>query len=305
MPDWEVAIIGRSYAGLSAALTLGRSRRHVLVIGDGPARNDPAPHAHGLLTRDHTAPAELLTAAERDLDRYETVLVERAHVDSVTATDDGFAVTFGDRSTTAGRVVLATGVSDMPPGVPGLADHWGNGVFTCPFCDGFEHADRPWGLISDHVELGHIALFQNWASAVTVFNPDRDGVLRRALSAAPADGLTLITRELRRIRCAGDDVVVSTDDGDVVLGALFVSGAFTPNSGLARQLGCELDDGFVRVDSACATSVPGAYAVGDVTRRGPHQIVLAAADGFTAAAAIMSGTIQDILRGRSSEITGR
>lgn len=300
MPDWDVVIAGRSYASLSAALMLGRNRKSVLVIGDGPPRNGAAAHAHGLISRDHTPAVELIADAEGDLDRYDTVALQRGHVDRIDGTAGAFSVYFGDRSTTAAHVVLATGVNDEPPAIPGLADLWGRGVYTCPFCDGYEHSDQPWGLIGE-IHPIHVALLRTWASSLTVLDQDPDGDIHEMLRSLAVEHVTLNTNPIRRIERGttnGSSVkVVYDNESEEQLAAIFVTGTPKPNNQLARQLDCAVDGGgFVTVDDHQATTVSGVYAVGDLTRRGPHQMVLAAADGVMAAAAIAFSDGQALLR---------
>src|SRR6478736_3914541 len=134
--DWDVLVVGRSYAGLAAALMAGRARRSVLVVGDGGPRNEAVLHVHGFPTRDGASPAELIELAERELERYPNVRLESGRVTELSGSVGAFDVRFGPQRTTAAMVVLATGVNDTPPPIPGLAEHWGRGVFTCPFCDG-------------------------------------------------------------------------------------------------------------------------------------------------------------------------
>ncbi len=291
MSEWDVVIVGRSYAGLSAALVLGRARKSVLVIGDGPPRNEAVAHVHGFLTRDHTSPGELIEQAEADLARYETVLLERGHVDTLEPDGDGFSVRFGDRSTTAGHVILATGVNDAPEPIPGLADLWGRGVFTCPFCDGFEHADRPWALIGDDVPPGHVRLHRTWAESVTMFRTDPSGAVAEALAALGDPAITLESTPVRRLTRdeATDSILVELADGrTAAFGAVFLATFPRPNAALAEHLGCDLDDdGSVRVGPMGETSVRGVFAIGDLTRAGAHQVAFAVADGVRAGSAII------------------
>lgn len=264
--DWDVIIVGRSYAGLSTALTLGRARWATLLVGEGGPRNDAVRHVHGLLTRDGADPAEIVRIAEAELDRYETVRIATDHVGGIEAVDGGFRVHVGPSTSTARVVVLATGVNDNPPAVAGLSEHWGRGVFTCPFCDGFERADRPWVLIADEAAPQHLAILGNWASSVTAVTPD----------------------EVRRVHGDGEEVthVELVDDTLLDAAAVFVGHTFTPNNRLALDLGCDVDErGLVVVDAMNRTSVDGVFAVGDLTRLG-HHMSHAIADGTTAAAAI-------------------
>ena len=283
-PDWDVVVVGRSFAGLSAALTLGRVRRSVLAIGSGGPRNEAVLHAHGLLTRDGTSPTELVAAAEADLAKYSSVQLVDGRVSDVRRDAGAFKVTFDGRTSTAAQVVLATGVNDNPPPIPGLAEHWGRGVFTCPFCDGFEHQDLPLAVVGDPASAPHIAqLLTALSDRVTVHAAGMDADVVARLEAA---GVVVDEREV--VRVVGDGAVVTRlelGDGTVEpTGAVFVAGMPHPNSQLALLLGCAVDDlGFVTVDAMGRTDVDGVWAAGDVTTT-RHQMSFAIAQGTSAAA---------------------
>ena len=289
--DWDVLVVGRSYAGLSTALNLGRARRSVLVAGQGGPRNDAVHHVHGLLTRDGAAPGAIVAAAEAELGRYPTVELVDARVGDITAIDGGFRAALGPGVATAASVVLATGVNDNPPPVPGLAERWGRGVFTCPYCDGFEHADTPLAVLGDPTYLPHLArMLTGWSDRVTVLPrfPGDAGSEAGLDPAARADleahGVRVEDRPVARLTGSGPTLAVELADGTAVpIGALFVAGMPKPNHQLALGLGCEVDDlGFVRTDDFRRTTVPGVWAVGDLVRGG-HNMAFAVADGVIAA----------------------
>lgn len=265
--DWDAVVVGRSYGGLSAALVLGRARKAVLVIGEGGPRNEAVLHTHGALTLDGALPSDVITRGERELERYETVQLAAERVHEITSIDGGFRVRFGAAVTTAAAIVLATGVNDSPPPVAGLSEHWGRGVFTCPFCDGFERADRPWVFVGEGADAERFAgVARNWTDNLTVLGED----------------------EIRRVHGDGNEItaVELVDGRKLDAGAVFVAPCFQPNNQLAVALGATVDErGFVVVDEMRATSVAGLFAVGDVT--GPrHQMAFAVADGVAAAASI-------------------
>jgi thioredoxin reductase (NADPH) len=282
--DWEVVIVGRSFAGLSAALLLGRVRRSVLVVGSGGPRNEAVLHAHGFLTRDGADPNDLVATAEADLAKYPSVQLVDGRVTTLRPVEDGFRVTFDGRASTAGKVILATGVNDDPVPIPGLAEHWGRGVFTCPFCDGFEHQDLPLAVVGDPTLASHGArLLTALSEEVTLYAsglaPDERSVLEGA-------GVRVDGREV--VRVVGDRTKVTAlelADGTLVpTGAVFAAGMPHPNNQLALELGCAIDDlGFVSVDGTGRTDVAGVWAAGDVTSM-RHQISLAVAQGTNAAA---------------------
>lgn len=284
--DWDVLVVGRSYAGLSAALVLGRSRRSVLVIGSGGPRNETVLHAHGLITQDGAAPADVIAAAERELAKYPTVELVDARVTDVAVIDGGgVRVAFGGQRSTAGTVILATGANDNPPDTPGLAEHWGRGVFTCPYCDGFEHADTHLAITGSAAFAPHLArVLTGWTDRITVFH---DGLDEATHADLLAHGVQVDPRPIARVVGDGNSVsALHLDDGsEVPIGALFLAQLPVPNNALAVQLGCAVDDnGHVVTDAMKSTTVPGVWAVGDVASA-RSNMALGIADGALAALA--------------------
>ncbi len=227
--DWDVLIIGRSYAGLSAALNLGRARRSVLAVGSGGPRNESVFHAHGLITQDGASPGDIIAAAEKELNKYPTVEL----------------------------------VDDR---VTGLAEHWGRGVFTCAYCDGFEHGDTHLALTGSTFFVPPIArILTGWSPHVTAFSNDLDAAVRAELGA---HGVNVDERPIARVNGDGNTVssLELTDGTDVPIGALFVAEWPAPNNQLAVELGCAVDEhGYVDVDAMKRTTVPDVWAIGDVT----------------------------------------
>lgn len=160
----DVAIIGGSNAGLSAALALGRARRSVAVIDDSSPRNAPAGHAHNVYTRDGTSPDELRRIGREQLEPY-AVRFLKSRVDKVEGSKGAFQLTLrGGEGLSAARLLLATGVSDDLPNTPGLRELWGKSVYTCPYCHGWEVRDMPLAVLGDgDAGYGFARLIQNWS----------------------------------------------------------------------------------------------------------------------------------------------
>jgi thioredoxin reductase len=285
VPDWDVVVVGRSYGGLSAALTLGRARRAALLIGTGGPRNESVQHVHGMLTRDGARPDELIDIATKELEKYATVHSVSAHVDEISAAGGVFHVSFDGRRATASRVILATGSNDNPPPIPGLAENWGRGVYTCPYCDGFENADAPLGVVGQSELVVHLGkLLRTWSSDVTVFSSD---LSESSIDELGQVGVVVEPRRIVSIHGDGDRLqsVALADATTILLRAMFVAAYAVPNNSLAMQLGCEVDEhGFVVVDSNCETSQRGIWAVGDVTSMSKNM-TMAIVDGIRAGAA--------------------
>jgi thioredoxin reductase len=266
----DVMVVGGGAAGLTSALVLARARHRVTVIDDQTHRNVTVDEFHGFPTRDATSPNRFRTDALAELHSY-GVAVIRSSVTSAQHTDCSVSMTLTDGTTVDGdAVVLATGVHDELPPVDGLAERWGKSVFNCPFCDGWEHRDQPVVVIDAASGADHLAtLVRSWTPHVTV-------VAAAEVVALAGNGTSLSHATLR-------------DGRTIAATAAFVKAPVLPRSSIARALGCETDaDGYIVTNEAGATSHPLVWAAGDVRRAPPipHQVILAAADGSTAAIAI-------------------
>lgn len=269
--QYDAVVIGGGSAGLQAALTLGRVHRRTLLLDAGRYRNDPAHHMHNFLGHDGTPPDELRAAARKDLAAYDTVGVRDAAVASVGRDRDGFRVVLGDEEVTARGLVLATGVRDTLPDVPGLAGLFGDVVAHCPFCHGHEFAGRRVAVLG---EPGHLAgLMGPVAASVEGVDPATVARLERT-----ADGLR----------------VVRTDGSTEEYGGMFVATTLTQAAPFAEQLGLAmLPSGCVEVDVMGRTSVPGVHAAGDMAHHRDlgmpmASVLTAAASGLVAGAALVA-----------------
>src|SRR5690348_7306100 len=170
--SFDVVVIGGGAAGLSGALALARSRRSVLVLDDGEPRNATAGHVHNFLTRDGTPPAEIYAAGRDEVAGYGGE-VRAGRVASVSRDGDRFAVTLADGGTvTARRLLVATGVTDELPDVPGLRERWGRDVLHCPYCHGWEVRDRAIAVLATTPMAVHQALlFRQLSDRVTFLQP--------------------------------------------------------------------------------------------------------------------------------------
>lgn len=272
----DAIVIGGGPAGLQAALTLGRIHRSVLLIDSGAYRNAPAEHLHNLIGSDGMPPAELRAAARRDLAGYETVRMTEGSVDDVRGEAGAFEVALADGTTEAARaVVLATGVRDELPDIPGFAEQWGRRVAHCPFCHGHEFAGRRIGILAaDEARLDHLS-----------------GLLRPvSADLVPVEGVVRIDEQ-------GDGLRLTLADGTAVdVDGLFAASTVTP-SPLVASLGLDLGPtGAVLVDPMGRTSRPGIYAAGDTAHLrelpGPMQsIATAIAAGMVAGVAVAADAL--------------
>jgi len=294
----DVVIVGAGAAGLSAALILGRARRNVLVLDGGAPRNAPAAAAHGLFTRDDTPPLELLRIAQEQLAPYPSVVVRRDEARDASRTDEGFVVTLKSGATiTTRQILLATGVVDELPEIPGVRERWGTGVHHCPYCHGWELRDQRIAILAPggepFAEL-RVTLLRGWSQQLIVLTDGPAALDDEARRRIEALGARIDERSIRAYEDGTDGGyrVCFADGADLSVGGIFVAPLQHQRSGLAEALGCELlasapmPVAFVVTDPASAqTTVPGVFAAGDLT--GPSQsVILAAAGGARAAYAM-------------------
>ena len=267
----EVAIVGGSFAGVQAALMLARARKRVLLFDDAQPRNRFASHSHSVLGHDGKPPAQLMGEAREQLLRYPTVALRTARVVTADAQAGGFVLGCDDETrVTARKLVLATGIRDLLPPLPGLAERWGATVLHCPYCHGYEVADRPLGVLGNAVASPHQALLISEWGPTTYFSqgvhlPDAEQTAALERRGVTIEHVPVVALEgegsaLRSARLA--------DGREVALAGMFTAPHSEPASDLYRQLGCDTEPGplgpFVRVDALQRTSVPGVFAAGDL-----------------------------------------
>lgn len=288
--DPEILIIGGGPAGLSAALVLGRCRRRVVLFDGGHHRNDESGAVHGFLTRDGTPPGELRGLGRAELRAYASVRMVDERVESVARQGGGFAVTTVSGRRTAGRrLVLATGISDVRPPIAGVETLHGRKVMPCPYCDGWEHRDRPLGAYSHPDERGarYAALLLEWSRDVVFYTGGPATLSPEVRRRLGQRGITVEERVVTRITDEPDGVRLWFGDGSSqVRDALFYHLGCKEGNRLARQLDVRVDErGGVAVNAHGLTSVAGVYAVGDATRD-TLQAIVGAGEGAAAAMAI-------------------
>lgn len=284
---WDAVVVGGGPAGLAAATWLARYRRRTLVVDAGDHRNKAVTRTHGYLTRDGASPRELLDAAREQLAEYPNVELVADDVTSITGSIGEFSVnTASGESHGALRVVLACGVVDAMPDVEGVGEHYGESLFHCPSCDGFDARDRDvvvlgWG---EHV-VGFALGLLDWARSVTLvtdghtFEGDTDA--RQSLAR---HGILVIEEGADALLGARGDLQGVRLRGGTVLPAqlTFFSIAHEPRNQLAVALGCRVsEEGCVLVDAHGQTTVAGVYGAGDLVP-GYQLVQVAAAKGTTA-----------------------
>lgn len=291
----EVVIAGAGPAGLTAALVLARAGRSVVVLDGGPGRNAPAAHSHNVFTREGAPPDELRRIGRQQAEGYSARFIE-AEAAHAEAGEDDVCVRLTDGSEiTARRLMLATGVEDLLPDVPGVAEAWGETVVHCPYCHGHELRGRPTAVLGTGEKGVHLAgLLLGWTDRVTLCTSgtglaDDDRQRLDALGVAMDDrSVTALDVDGRAVRA-----VVFEDGGRLDATAVYVQPEQRPRGPLPDALGLERTElGHVWVDEFMRTSAPGVWACGDVTT--PMQAVqMAASSGFAAAAFLNHDLVSD------------
>lgn len=291
---YEVVVVGGGAAGLSAALVLGRSRRRTLVVDAGEPRNAPSAHLQGCLTRDGMSPAEFLAVGREEIARYGVELVRDRVVDAAREEGGDFtAVLAGGRTVRARQLVMATGLRDELPPLPGLAERFGRDVVHCPY-HGWEVRDLPTGVLATSPPSVHQALMvTQWSEDVRLFLHEvseaalTDEDLRRLAAA----GVTVVPGEVAGLVTADDRLTgVRLADGTVHdREVLYAAPRAVPGNDLLIRLGAELREtpfgSYPVIDERGLTTVPGLWAAGNASGFA-EQVVNAASRGYRAGAAI-------------------
>lgn len=289
---YDVLIIGAGSAGLSAALTLGRCRRRVLLADGGAPRNAPSQGVHGFLTRDGVRPTKLLELGRAQLAPYPTIDVQELKITGLAQVAGGFRAT-GTTSEghswtgQARRVVLATGVEDILPALPGFREFWGTGVLHCPYCHGYEVRDQPLAIYGRGKTAVNLALLlTNWSKDIVVVTNGPGHLSPYGRQRLRQHHIGLRQEPVARLVGGPDGLlrcVEFTDGTYLERKALFLHAPQEQRSTLAAELGAQLTSkGAVWVDKNSQTSIAGLYAAGDTTP-GQQQALLAAAAGSQAA----------------------
>ena len=304
--EWDVIIVGGGSAGLSAALMLGRSRRRVLVVDGGEPRNRFSEHMHGVLGHDHSSPLDLLAAGRAELTRYGDVVVESGTVASAMPLDTdaiGFEVELesGERHT-ARRMLLATGLRDELPDIPGLAEQWGRNAALCPYCDGWEVRDRRIAVIATTAGNTHQAQLMRQLSPHVTFYAQGANLAPAARAGLEARGVAIESRRVAEV--VGDENGglrgIRLDDGtEHEADAIFVAPHPVPNDRLLRDLRARTirQDGvdWVLVDPSGRTNVRGLWAAGNIATA-QSSVPVAMAAGNLAGSGINGELVEEDVR---------
>lgn len=239
----DAIVIGGGPAGLQATLTLGRMHRDVLLLDSGTYRNATVEHMQNLITHDGRDPAELRRLARKDIAAYDTAEIRDSTADSVRRAGDTFEVVVGDEVLATRKIVLATGVRDTLPDVPGIAEAWGREIAHCPYCHGHEFAGE----------------------RVAILGTERAEHLTALLGNIASELIVLEEAAVREVERTNFGLRITLDDETIGVGGMFIATQVSQQAPFAEQLGVDLyESGFVEIDAMGHTNVPGVYAAGDL-----------------------------------------
>ncbi|MEH0823816.1 MULTISPECIES: methyltransferase domain-containing protein [unclassified Micromonospora] len=305
---YDVVVVGGGAAGLSGALTLGRSRRSVLVVDGGAPRNAPAGHVHNYLTSEGVTPAELYKTGRAEVAGYGVEVVDGTVTGAQRIEGPGgarFDVELADgRRVRSRRLLVTTGLVDELPAIPGLAERWGRDVLHCPYCHGWEVRDQAVGVLATGPMATHQALlFRQLTDDVVVFTHTGPPLTAEQAEQLAARGVRVVAGEVAALEVADDQLSgVRLRSGELVARqALVVAPAFTARADLLAGLGLDTSEfavgghvfgDHVAADASGATAVPGVWVAGNVTDP-QATVIAAAAAGMKAGAALNADLIAE------------
>jgi thioredoxin reductase/SAM-dependent methyltransferase len=296
---WDAIVIGAGAAGLSAAQMLGRSRRRTLVIDSGVPRNRFAAHMHGVLGQDGTAPFDLLARGRAEVEAY-GVEIRAGSVDRVDLDDRQAVVTLpGGGIETARAVVVATGLADELPGIPGLAERWGSGVLHCPYCHGWEVRNRTLGvLLNSPLGLHQAQLVRQWSDDVVVFTAAIGAIDQAIERRFAARNVKIVAEPVLEVLGEGAEVTgVRLGGGRVVeVAALFTAPRARPLDAFLSHLELARTDtpagSFLAVDPTGRTSASRIWAAGNVVNPAAN-VPISMGAGAMAGAAVNAALVEE------------
>lgn len=292
---FDVIIIGGSYAGLSAGMTFGRSLRKVLILDGGKPCNAQTPHSHNFLTHDGSTPKEIATLAKSQVLRYPTVTFLEGEATQVINKDALFQVTTTDGQTFEGRkILLATGIRDMLPSIPGVKESWGISVLHCPYCHGYEVAGQRLGVLANGDTGYELAkLIGHWSKTLTLFTNGPSTLSAAQQADIKKWGISVVEQAVAALEGKDGYIrAVSLKDGSrVALDAIFTRAPFE-HPALVQQLEVAFTEmNFIRIDEFGKTSIDGLFAAGD--NSSPMRSVSNAVAMGTKAAAFINRVLID------------
>jgi len=294
--DFEIIIVGGSYSGLSAAMSLGRSLRQVLVIDSGLPCNRQTPHSHNFITHDGEKPAVISAKAKIQVDFYDTVqFYNGVAVDAIKIGKDFEVKTEDGKTFTSKKILFATGVKDLLPEIKGFADCWGISVLHCPYCHGYEVKKEKTAIIANG-EMGfeYAKLISNWTKELRLLTNGKSILTSEQTKILKKHQIEIIEDEVDSLEHENGNIeyVVFKNQTKIEVKAIYHRPPFKQHCSLPETLGCELtEQGLIKVDIMQKTNIPGIYASGDSVIQA-RSVAMAVSSGSFAGASINKELIE-------------
>lgn len=265
---FEVIIVGGSYAGLSAAMALGRSLRRTLIIDSGKPCNATTPHSHNFITQDGNTPSEISMLAKQQVEKYNTVHFCNDLAIKGISNNDVFEITMQSGSVyKSKKLIFATGRKDELPDIPGFSECWGISVIHCPYCHGYEFRDRKTGILANGDAAVHLAsLVINLTGDLSLLTNGKSIFTAEQNDKMQKHNVRVIETELDRIEYENGYVknVIFQDETIMDFDAVYAAVPFVQHTAIPVSLGCELtESGHIKVDNFQKSTIPGIFACGD------------------------------------------
>ena len=295
--NFEVIIIGGSYAGLSAALSLGRALRNVLIIDSGAPCNKQTPHSHNFLTQDGKTPKEISTLAKEQVSQYKTIKFHNGLAVSAAKTAKGFEVkTQTDVLFYSKKLIIATGRKDIMPDIKGFAECWGISVIHCPYCHGYEVRNKKTGILGNgDYGFEFSRLVNNWTKDLTLYTNGQSTLTAEQTNKLKEHNISIVEKEVDCFEHVNGQIqnIIFNDSSKTSITVIYAKPKFIQHSEIAAQLGCELtEQDIVKVDASQKTTIKGVFACGD-NSNSSRDIALAVAAGGIAGGTCNKELIQE------------
>lgn len=294
---FEMIIVGGSYSGLSAAMSLGRSLRQVLVIDSGLPCNRQTPHSHNFITQDGEKPAVISAKAKLQVDIYKTVQFYNGLAVKALQIDKGFEIeTESGDVFTSRKVLFATGVKDLFPKIDGFEDCWGISVLHCPYCHGYEVKNEKTAIIANG-EMGfeYAKLISNWTKDLRLCTNGKSELTLEQTQILKNHGVLILENEIDSLEHNEGYVsnIIFKNEEKISVKAIYAKVPFEQHCSLPEELGCEINEqGYLKVDFMQKTTVPGIFGSGDATTQ-MRSVALAVSSGSFAGAVINKELIDE------------
>jgi thioredoxin reductase len=268
--NFDVIIVGGSYAGLSAAMSLGRALRSVLIIDGGSPCNRQTPHSHNFITQDGEKPNVIAEKAKKEVLKYDTVKFLTDLAVNGTKTDKGFEIlTQSGKIFSTKKLVFATGLKDTMPNIEGFSECWGITVIHCPYCHGYEVKNQKTGILANGYAAFHLAkLIRNWTKDLTIFTNGKSELTQEQTDKIKRHHISIVEKEISSLKHKNGVVeeIIFSDNSSFELKAIYSRPSFEQHCKIPGLLGCELtEQGLIKVDGFQKTTVDNIFACGDST----------------------------------------